>query len=237
MKKLSMIILDLGGVIFKEPEHSILDILPEDVRKQFPSDFPRMRVFLRAFDFANVIANQDLKMPWLFGTLSGTEVARTIHEHIDIPTYASFFKTEHERLLIKHGASMMFEPNQLARWSTIYPEALTFATRCKQAGMRLFILSNWDPESFRILKELHPEFFGLFADSDIFIPHIIGHAKPDVKAYEYIIKNKNVDPAQVIFIDDSKTNIQVAQEYGLSCILHTDWLTTIQAFQEQKILA
>jgi len=230
-EELPMIVLDLGGVVFKEPEYFAYDTLPPEIQEKIPSNFQRMRIFLRAFDFVHLITHRDLKEPWLLGKFSGKEVVDLIHANIDKPEYASFFQNEYEQLLIKYGAQIMFIPDQLAHWSIIYPEALTFATACKEKGMRLFILSNWDPESLKLLKKVYPAFFNLFEDEDIFTPHRSGYAKPHLQAYDYLIKDRNLDPHQVIFIDDSKTNINAAQAYGLKSILHTDWATTEHTVQ------
>lgn len=223
-----MIIFDLGGVVFKEPEHFVFDTLPSELRAHFPSDFKPPRIFLRAFDFANLVTQRDLKMPWLLGTISGTEIAEHILHHIDNPVYATFFTSEHERLLIKHGALMMFDPEQLTAWTLLNEEALTFIKQCKKNGIRMLILSNWDPLSFPLIKQKYPELFEHFAESDIFIPATAGYAKPDKKVYQYILDILKVNPEKCYFIDDSKKNVDAAAECGLKVILHINWPETIK---------
>ena len=224
-----VIIFDLGGVVFKEPEHFVFDNLPLEIRAQFPNDFKSPRIFLRAFDFANQVGNQDFKMPWLFGTVSGTEITQLILDHIDSPTHAAFFTSEHERLLIKHGALMMFDPEQLTAWTLLYQEALAFIKQCTANGIRILILSNWDPLSFALIKQKYPELlFSHFAESDIFIPATAGYAKPDKRIYQLILDTLKVNPEECYFIDDSKKNVDAAAECGIKVILHSNWPETIK---------
>jgi FMN phosphatase YigB (HAD superfamily) len=231
MKKYNLI-LDLGGVAFKEPEHFVFENLPSEIRTQFPADFKPPRIFLRAFDFVHLITNTDLKQPWLMGTASGTLVAQSISENIDKSEHKNFFRDESERLLIKHGAPMMLVPEQLAQWSILHKDALEFVKGCKAQDLRLLILSNWDPESFELLQKKYPEFFAHFDNEDIFIPATLGYSKPDPKAFDEIIKNRNLDLQKIIFIDDSATNVKAAQEYGLTAILHRDWDQTRLSLKE-----
>lgn len=222
----SVIIFDLGGVVFKEPEHFIFENLPEDIKSQFPSDFKSPRVFLRAFDFVNLVSQADLKMPWLMGVISGAEIANIILKNIDNAKHSNFFASEQERLLIKYGALMMFDPEQLAQSTYLYPQALESIKKYKNEGIRLLILSNWDPLSFEYIKKKYPELFACFADEDIFIPATIGYAKPDKKAYQAILDRLHINPCDCYFIDDSKKNIEAAIECGIKSILHTDWQIT-----------
>jgi FMN phosphatase YigB (HAD superfamily) len=228
-----VIIFDLGGVVFKEPEHFVFDTLASEIRAHFPHDFKPPRIFLRAFDFANLVAQRDLKMPWLFGDISGTEIARHILDHIDNPIHATFFTSEYERLLIKHGAIMMFDPEQLTVWTLLNQEAFALIKQCKTNGIRVLILSNWDPLSFPLIKQKYPELFECFAESNIFIPATTGYSKPDKKVYQFVLDALMVKPEECYFIDDSKKNVEAAAEMGIKAILHSNWPETIQKLSEE----
>lgn len=170
----SVIILDLGGVVFKEAEFFVYDSLPDNIKQTIPEEYKQRRIFLRAFDFANLIAGKDLTRDWLFGTISGDEVARIIADNIDNPTYSSFFKSAHEQMLIKHGADMMLNPKKLVNYGHLYPQALEFIKHCHKNGTRVIILSNWDPGSFDMLVQTYPEIFDLIPEHDRFIPAMSG---------------------------------------------------------------
>jgi len=43
----------------------------------------------------------------------------------------------------------------------------------------------------------------------------IGVCKPDVKVYQYVIEKLACKPSDILFIDDSLSHIQAAQELGI----------------------
>lgn len=222
----SVIILDLGGVVFKEPEFYVYENLPVAIKNTIPESYKNRRTFLRTFDFANLIAQDDLKKKWLFGSVNGADVAQLIADHIDNPEFASFFESEHERLLIKYGAHMMLDPEKIAVWSKPNSAAVNFIQRCQAQGLRILVLSNWDPISFKWLVQTHRNIFGLIKEEDLFIPASIGCAKPEPEAYQKMLNHAGINPKNCIFIDDNKNNVLSAQKCGITSILHIDWTST-----------
>ena len=151
-----------------------------------------------------------------------------IKANIDNPAYASFFTDEYERTLIKHGIEYVITPELLVQLTEVIEEGLEFLRACKASGIEVGIISNWDPISFGILRAQIPEFFSLFPEHHITLPHIAGAAKPSRAIYEHALQKMNVDRAHCFFIDDSKVNVIAAQEYGIMSVHHTDWKTTKQ---------
>ena len=47
-----------------------------------------------------------------------------------------------------------------------------------------------------------------------FLSFKIGHRKPEEKAYEIVEKTTKIKPKNILFIDDSKENIEVAKQRG-----------------------
>lgn len=226
-----MIILDLGGVVFKEAEFFVYDSLPEQIKQTIPEEYKQRRIFLRAFDFANLITGKDLTRDWLFGVISGDAVATIIADNIDKPEFDSFFKSAHEKVLIKYGADMMLNPKKLVYYGHLYPQALEFIQQCHKNGIRVLILSNWDPGSFDMLAQTYPEIFSLIPERDRFIPAHTGFRKPEKEAYDYLLEKTGLRPEICIFIDDSKKNIDAAQKCGVKGILHTSWDDTLAQIQ------
>ena len=231
----SVIILDLGGVVFKEPEFFVYENLPADIKNTIPESYKNRRTFLRAFDFANFIAQDDLKKKWLFGSVNGADVAQLISDNIDNPIIASFFENDYERLMIKHGATMMLDPEKIALWSKPNPAAVDFIQRCHTQGIRILVLSNWDPISFKSLVQTHHNIFGNIKPEDLFIPASIGYAKPEQEAYQKVLNHTHIDPKNCIFIDDSKNNVIAAQKCGITSILHVDWDQTIAQLPSETL--
>jgi len=48
-----------------------------------------------------------------------------------------------------------------------------------------------------------------------FASYLIGRAKPDVSAYQYVCKQMAVDPERVLFVDDNPVNVDGARRAGL----------------------
>ena len=51
---------------------------------------------------------------------------------------------------------------------------------------------------------------------------VLGHRKPDRESFEHAASTVGRPMEQLIFIDDSKANIEAAQELGIKAILFTD---------------
>ncbi|GAI69923.1 unnamed protein product, partial [marine sediment metagenome] len=47
-------------------------------------------------------------------------------------------------------------------------------------------------------------------------------SKPDDKIYNICIKKVNVEPQHILFIDDSKVNLNAAQKMGINILKFTD---------------
>ncbi|MGM0438846.1 MAG: HAD-IA family hydrolase [Patescibacteria group bacterium] len=59
--------------------------------------------------------------------------------------------------------------------------------------------------------------------------------KPQPKAYKRILEEVNKKPNECLFIDDSVTNVQVANELEINGIVYTDNLNLFKEFKELNI--
>jgi len=88
---------------------------------------------------------------------------------------------------------------------------------------KLFLLSNTNyihQVAFtRIFKEQVKD--GSLEDyfDKIYYSHDIGIRKPAKEAFEYVLRENNLSPAETLFIDDSIQNLKPAEELGLQTIL------------------
>jgi FMN phosphatase YigB (HAD superfamily) len=57
--------------------------------------------------------------------------------------------------------------------------------------------------------------------------HTLGQRKPEVAAFEAVIQDANLDPAQTLFIDDTLLNIEGAQKAGLQTVFLSGGLTVL----------
>lgn len=222
-----MIIFDLGGVLLQEAEVNMAQALPADLDIERVNGRPP-RIFYRTFEFVNLIFNKECKKDFFLGNLTGLEIVEKIKECIDKKEYDFFFKNSQERTLIKYGSELILLPEKEASLTTLHQDGLDFVKRCKKNGARILILSNWQPESFALIKKKFPELFGLFDAKDIIIPALVGAIKPEPEIYIHMIKKLNLDVNRTFFIDDSAKNIAAAQACGIKGVVHRNWKQTEQ---------
>lgn len=220
------VIFDLGGVLVREAEVNLHKAQSEKLQALLNGQLPRVRIFNRAFEFVALVGGSDYKVPWILGTVSGNEVVTVIKENIDKAEFDSFFNDPYERALIKHGIEFIVVPELLVELTDIMHEGLEFVKKCKAHGIEVVIISNWDPESFVLLKASIPDLFNLFDEKNIIIPQMAGVTKPAVQIYDYTIKNLGLDVSQCFFIDDSKANAEGARSCGITSVHHKNWHET-----------
>jgi putative hydrolase of the HAD superfamily len=83
------------------------------------------------------------------------------------------------------------------------------------AGIPLYGLSNMPASTFAFLRARDPH-WSVFRG--IVISGEIKMIKPDPEIFEHITRLYNLTPAETLFIDDSKPNIETAQRLGFHTI-------------------
>lgn len=132
---------------------------------------------------------------------------------------AHFFSSAAEESILQASATTAFTPEKYAPSETPRDDTVslmaTIATLTTN-GKKRFIqaaLSNWDRESFALLKQLHPE---LFINFDCcFASGEEGLLKPNESAFRNVLKKLNVQTCDCIFIDDQNENIEAAERCGI----------------------
>jgi len=161
---------------------------------------------------------------WLKGERTTKELidgmSAFIHEH------TGFFVSPTEKKLI-HAITSLVDPTVFSSVMAPVPAMMKVVQECKrqtdQQGNpkhQLFILSNWDKESFDLIKKQFASLFEHFDEKNIIISGQIGMMKPDREIFEYIIKKYNLDPTKCILIDDQPENIAGAISHGIAGIHH-----------------
>lgn len=114
----------------------------------------------------------------------------------------------------------------------VNPEMYALVDQLKENQVPVALLSNIDDRLSKILRE-----FGLY---DPFQPCLlsceIGVEKPDPKAYEILIDQLNLNPSEIIFIDDRIENIEEANKIGLDAILFQSPSQIQQELQSRHLL-
>lgn len=90
-------------------------------------------------------------------------------------------------------------------------------TKLREAGLRLFVLSNMSREFIDFLRE--QPVYRLF-DGDV-VSCEEGVIKPEAEIYNLLTERYNLDPSETLFIDDRKANIDAAEALGWQGYLFT----------------
>jgi FMN phosphatase YigB (HAD superfamily) len=153
-----------------------------------------------------------LMSDWLAGTKTGDQIQEMITEFIHKkPTW---FANKIEAELMQSFARVIFNPKLFINTIRLTKHAIPFLQLCKKLGYRIVILSNWDPESFTLLKQKYPNLFSLC--DDIIISGSVHSLKPHCSIFNEVIRK--FDPASCIFIDDQPENRAMAEQIGIKTI-------------------
>lgn len=94
---------------------------------------------------------------------------------------------------------------------------IQLAKELKIAGYKIFVLSN----NFRERSRHYTEKFAFMSEifDGVYYSWQTGFVKPDVQAYENILRKEKLDSSECIYFDDSEKNIEVAQSLGIESYL------------------
>lgn len=153
---------------------------------------------------------------WLQGIMNCSEIRSLIET--TIINHPEWFKCTAEQRMVSNILCMIFTPEQFVASRKISAAGIAFIKKCKREGHKIYGLSNWDPESFALLKEKYPRLFDLF-DGIIISGHVNAN-KPHATIYHALLNRYELDPHQCWFIDDQEENIQAAQKLGINAIIY-----------------
>ena len=90
-------------------------------------------------------------------------------------------------------------------------EGVQAVKSCLTHGKRVFVLSNYQKESFATVESRF-DFFGLFEGKVVSARE--GLLKPNADIYEFLTNTYRVEPSRTLFIDDTPANIEGAMYVG-----------------------
>ena len=148
---------------------------------------------------------------------------RHMHEHVYNGPYWPMFdrgtmeyEEAAERLAAEFGCKKEAYMHALTGWIELkspIEEGWRAAKRCRRAGKKLYLLSNYPKEGYEHLREKFAERFQLF-DGGV-ISYECHQMKPEQEIYETLIKNCNLEPQRTLFIDDMLDNVQGAMKMDI----------------------
>jgi HAD superfamily hydrolase (TIGR01509 family) len=158
-----------------------------------------------AFDFDGVMTNLDLD--WKVAIRHASEIAG-----YDIKSLITFYEKCFGTPLFQEISTEMEKLEmQALKTSPILSHAKETVEKLAERKVELYIVSM---QSCVVIKTFLDQngLTGYFKD-------IITREKcPDKKTQvEYVLKNYNVNPSQLLLVDDSRRNITICSELGISC--------------------
>lgn len=172
---------------------------------------------------------------WLTGTKTCKEILAIVDT--SIKNNPEFFKQHCPKKLIRGTTNFMFTPNRLVKSITLHKKGHFLFNKCRkltyhtgQPVHRIFILSNWDAESFEYLK-MDPKIGAMINAADgVMISGDVHLMKPDPAIFNLLFKTYNIDPDNelTVYIDDEFLNLLAAESLGkkqlhcLHCVNFTE---------------
>lgn len=224
------VIFDLGGVLidtdtmgmmwhtgpFKFVQYMINNKSPEGIEQKL---FDFLRLIETQNNHQTILDKRGNKLPqimcdWLTGKQSSSVIYQCVVQKLNENKH--LFTNAAERRLVKALARTIFTPKIFARTRKLIKENIKLVTECKKHGYQVFVLSNWDAESFALLQKKYTSFFKQF--DDVVISGDAGYLKPDKKLYKHLMKEHNLHAHDCILLDDQQENIKAAQSLGITGI-------------------
>ncbi|HUE99876.1 MAG TPA: HAD family phosphatase [Anaerolineales bacterium] len=185
LRQIKAIIFDFGNVLLEWNPRYVY-------QRYFPNDPEGMERFLQEVNFMEWNLLQDKGRPFTEG------VAVLSRE---FPHYSHLIQAYHDHWIDSLGESL--------------PGTVEILKELKQAGYRVYGLSNWSAETFPRALEKH-DFFNLL--DDFVISGEVGHVKPHPEIFQIILDRIGRPANECLFIDDALANIEQAQKLGFATV-------------------
>jgi putative hydrolase of the HAD superfamily len=101
--------------------------------------------------------------------------------------------------------------------AVLNPHVVQFNKEIKEKGFKTYAATNQEAYRAAYIKDtlkLGEQFEEFFSSA------MIGYKKPDKKFFEEILKQINLRPDEIIFVDDDEVNIKGAETVGIDSILY-----------------
>lgn len=115
---------------------------------------------------------------------------------------------------------MLWDEDHLQAITGMRSYSIDWLASLKERGYKIYILSNFGKRAFEINSQIY-DFFCL-VDGKV-ISYEIGEIKPEPPIYHYLADKYGFDPAEAVFIDDRKINIDGAKALGYHGIIFENY--------------
>ena len=197
------VVFDLGGVLVDwNPEYVYRNLIPDPQQRQW---------------FLAHICSNEWNLQQDAGRSLADGTAELVRKH---PQYATWICAFYARWTEMLGGPI--------------PEMIRLLEELTQHGMPLYALTNWSAETFHHARN---NFAFLDRFSDIIVSGEHGVIKPEPAIYQLMFDRMRQDlpdlqPRQIVFIDDNERNIHAACHLGWQGIHHKDARASRASFRQ-----
>lgn len=149
-----------------------------------------------------------LMIEWIQGSKTNKAILDQIKS--SFRKHPEWFESKREQELITRLAYAIFDPNYFMQSRKLLTDLLPVILLLKKHGAKLYVLSNWDKESFILLKQEYKDLFDLF--DGCFISGDYNCAKPEPNIYKLV--SEKLGSTNIMFLDDQQENILAAKQAG-----------------------
>jgi HAD superfamily hydrolase (TIGR01509 family) len=240
------IIFDLNGVIFKTKKKTYLRAIPYlfkyallrlwkkesfSIEKFFDSAIQDMPATFSTNPETIAYNHNQPIAPILNDWQCGIDIYSRVIKHIEAKKIATS-----DKKFLKAIAQLLLDPEFFAHSKTPINHSIQMLKDLKDAGYKIYVLSNWDAQSFPIFMQKNIDIMHLF--DGIMISGDEKLVKPDVFFYKKCLEKFNLQADESLFIDDQIINVQGAHKAGMPAFLfnYKDKAGIIQQFQKYNII-
>lgn len=192
------------------------------------------------FDIGNVLVDfrwralmEDLQLPeetqkifekTVFGSPWWGELDHGIYEEAEILKHFREDNQDHldEFNRVWDNRDKLVEP---------YAYAVQWIERLKQAGLKVYLLSNYPREIFALHTECGCFPFLEQVDGKV-VSGFVKMVKPNVDIYEHLLVEYGLCAEECVFIDDREENVEAAQALGMKGIVFASYEQACEALEK-----
>lgn len=98
-------------------------------------------------------------------------------------------------------------------------QMIRFAKTLRKKGIKVFILSN----NFKERAEYYSSYPWIHEAVDkVYFSWQTGFVKPDVRAWEFVLLENNLNPKDCIYFDDQQKNLDASEKVGIHAFMFTN---------------
>lgn len=248
--QIKAITFDIGGVLARTPYSAYINILMRQVgpflllKQAFAGGFSKIKS--RAFEVLMVVGGEQVPeaetgllaygdgepLPQIFcDFMMGRVTREEIMAKVDVQLEKTGFsiplrgvlRSKSEAKVVRAVCELMFG---YAVYAQPIEGGVTLFNDCVDllGGENVYVLSNWDKESFVELyqKRRFAELFDRVPERNLFVSGFEDDIKPHLSCFRSFCQKYNLRPDEVVFIDDQWENVAAARRIGMVALQVVD---------------